>query len=101
MIVYDVAMKVLDTESFLQHNISDLISGSTFIVLFSQDQPLRLKETNSHKHTHTHTHTERERERGREREREKETERESSVVSDLITMGYELTDKIRSSLVLT
>ena len=99
MIVYDVAMKVLDTESFLQHNISDLISGSTFIVLFSQDQPLRLKETNSHKHTHTHR--ERERERGREREREKETERESSVVSDLITMGYELTDKIRSSLVLT
>ena len=99
MIVYDVAMKVLDTESFLQHNISDLISGSTFIVLFSQDQPLRLKETNSHKHTHTHTHTERDREG--EREREKETERESSVVSDLITMGYELTDKIRSSLVLT
>ena len=97
MIVYDVAMKVLDTESFLQHNISDLISGSTFIVLFSQDQPLRLKETNSHKHTHTHT----EREGEREREREKETERESSVVSDLITMGYELTDKIRSSLVLT
>ena len=97
MIVYDVAMKVLDTESFLQHNISDLISGSTFIVLFSQDQPLRLKETNSHKHTHTHTHTERE----GEREREKETERESSVVSDLITMGYELTDKIRSSLLLT
>ena len=77
MIVYDVAMKVLDTESFLQHNISELISGSTFIVLFSQDQPLRLKETNSHKHTHTHTHTHthRERERGRERERKRQRER--------------------------
>ena len=59
------------------------------------------KQTHTNTHTHTHTHRERERERGREREREKETERESSVVSDLITMGYELTDKIRSSLVLT
>ena len=79
MIVYDVAMKVLDTESFLQHNISDLISGSTFIVLFSQDQPLRLKETNSHKHTHTHTHTQREREGERERERERKRQRERAV----------------------
>ena len=57
------------------------------------------KQTHTNTHTHTHTHTHTQRERGRERE--KETERESSVVSDLITMGYELTDKIRSSLLLT
>ena len=79
MIVYDVAMKVLDTESFLQHNISDLISGSTFIVLFSQDHTLRLKETNSHKHTHTHTHTHTHREGERERERERKRQRERAV----------------------
>ena len=46
MIVYDVATKVLDTEISPQHNIADLISGITFIVLFSQGKPLRWKEIN-------------------------------------------------------
>ena len=49
MIVYDVATKVLDTESFPQH-IAGLISGITFIVLFSQEKPLRWKEINTHTH---------------------------------------------------
>ena len=56
MIVYDVATKVLGTEEFLQHNIAELNSGITYIVLFSQEKPLRWKEINTH-HTHTHTHT--------------------------------------------
>ena len=50
MIVYDMARKVLYTESF------GLISGITF-VLFSQEKPLRWKEGNIHTHTHTNTHT--------------------------------------------
>ena len=54
MIVYDVATKVLDTESFPLHNIAGLI---TFIVLFSQDKPLRWNKINTHAHTYTHTHT--------------------------------------------
>ena len=41
MIVYDVATKVLDTEIFPQGNIAGLISGITFIVLLSQEKPLR------------------------------------------------------------
>ena len=41
MTVYDVATKVLDTEIFPQDNITGLISGITFIVLFSQEKPLR------------------------------------------------------------
>ena len=58
MIVYDVATKVIGTEEFLQYNIAELNSGITFIVLFSQEKPLRWKETNTHNtHTHTHTHT--------------------------------------------
>ena len=52
MIVYDVATKVLDTESFPQCNISGLISGIIFIVLFSQEKPFRLKEINTHTHIH-------------------------------------------------
>ena len=44
MIVYDVATKVLNTESFPQHSIAGLISGITFIVLFSQEKPLRWKK---------------------------------------------------------
>ena len=51
MIAYDVATKLLDTESFPQHNIAGLISGITFIVLFSTT-PLSWKKT----HTQTHTH---------------------------------------------
>ena len=48
MIVYDLATKELDTESFPQHTIADLNYGSTFIVLFSQENPLRWKEINTH-----------------------------------------------------
>ena len=51
MIVYDVATKVLDTESYPQHNIAGLISDITFIVLFNQEKPLRRKEINTHTHT--------------------------------------------------
>ena len=55
MIVHDVATKVLDRESSTQYNIAGLISGITFIVLLSQEKPLRWKEK---KHIHTkHTHT--------------------------------------------
>ena len=57
MIVYDVAMKVLDTGSFPQHNIAGLISGITFIFLLSREKPLWWKEINTYTHTHTHTHT--------------------------------------------
>ena len=44
MIVYDVATKVLNTGSFPQHSITGLISGITFIVLLSQEKPLRWKK---------------------------------------------------------
>ena len=50
MIVYDVATKVLDTELFPQHTIADLSSGITFIVLFSQEKPLRCVKGNKHTH---------------------------------------------------
>ena len=62
MIVYDVVTKVLDTESFPQHNNTGLISGIRF-VLFSQEKRLRWKEMITHTHarararTHTQTHT--------------------------------------------
>ena len=35
MIIYDMVIKVLDTELFPQHTIADLNSGITFIVLFN------------------------------------------------------------------
>ena len=57
MIVFDVAIKVLGTEEFPKHNIAELNSGTTLIVLFSQEKPLLWKEINTHTHTHTHTHT--------------------------------------------
>ena len=69
MIIYDVVTKVLDTESFPQHNIAGLISGNTFVLSLSQEKPLRWEEiythaytctrahTHTHIHTHTHTHT--------------------------------------------
>ena len=57
MIDYDVAIKVLDTESFPQRNITGLISGITFIVLFIQEKPLWWKEINVRACTHTHTYT--------------------------------------------
>ena len=41
IIIYNVATKVLDTELFPQHTIADLNSGITFIVLSSQEKPLR------------------------------------------------------------
>ena len=44
MIVYDMATKVLDAGIFPQHNIASPISAITFIVLFSQERPLRKKE---------------------------------------------------------
>ena len=55
MIVYDVATKVLDEEVFPLQNIADLISGITFIVLFSQAKSFTVKG-NKHKDTHPHTH---------------------------------------------
>ena len=48
MIVYDVATKVLGTEEFPQHSTTELNSGTTFIVLFSQEKPLQWKEINTH-----------------------------------------------------
>ena len=33
-----MSSKVLDTELFPQHNLADLNSGITFIVLFSQEK---------------------------------------------------------------
>ena len=41
MTVYDVATKVLGTEEFPQHNITDLNSCITFIVLTSREKLLR------------------------------------------------------------
>ena len=59
MITYDVATKVLDSEIFPQHPIADIISGITFIVLFSQEMSYThtYTRTRTHAHTHTHTHT--------------------------------------------
>ena len=50
MTAYDVVTKVLGTEEFPQHNITDLNSSTTFIVLLSQ-KPLRWKEINTHTYT--------------------------------------------------
>ena len=55
MIFYNVATKVLNTESFFQHNIAGLISDITFIVSFSQEKSLWWKEINTHTHTHART----------------------------------------------
>ena len=41
MLVYDMATKVFGIELFPHHNIADLNCGITFIVLFSQEKPLR------------------------------------------------------------
>ena len=57
MIVHDVVTKALDTEIFSQHSIVDLISGITFIVLFSHEKHIRWKERNARTRSHTHTHT--------------------------------------------
>ena len=50
MIDYDVAMKVLETKQFTQHNIAGLISGIIFIVLFQSGETSTVEEN---KHTHT------------------------------------------------
>ena len=42
---------------FAIFTIADLNSSITFLVLFSQEKPLRWKEINTHTHTHTHAHT--------------------------------------------
>ena len=52
MIVYDVATRVLDTESFPQHSITGLISSITFVVLLIQEKGNAVE---GNKHTHTHT----------------------------------------------
>ena len=57
VIVYDVATEILDTGIFPQHTIADLNSEITFIVLFSQEKPIRWKEINTHTHTPSHTLT--------------------------------------------
>ena len=57
MIAYDVVTKILDTEKIPQYIMSDLNSGITFIVLFSQEKPLRWMELNTDTHTGTHTQT--------------------------------------------
>ena len=44
MIVNEVVTKVLDTELFPQHTITDLNSGITFIVLFSHKKPFTVRE---------------------------------------------------------
>ena len=41
MIVYDVTTKVLEIKKFPQHTIAELNSAIIFIVLFSQEKPLR------------------------------------------------------------
>ena len=41
MIVFELETKVLDTEIFPQHTVTDLNSGITIIVSFSQEKPLR------------------------------------------------------------
>ena len=46
MIVFDAETKVLDTEVFSKHNIADLNSGITFILL-SQEKPLGWKGINT------------------------------------------------------
>ena len=57
MIAYKLATKGLDTESFPQHTIVKLNSGIIFILLFSQEKPLRREGINTHTHTDTHIHT--------------------------------------------
>ena len=52
MIVYEVATKVLDTESFSQRNIPGLISSITFVVLLIQEKGNTVE---GNKHTPTHS----------------------------------------------
>ena len=41
MIVFEAETKLLGTKIFPQHAIPELNSGVTFVVLFSQEKPLR------------------------------------------------------------
>ena len=59
IIFFDEKTKVLDTEIFWQYIITDLNSGITFIVLFSQEKSFQSMNINTHIHIHTHTHSER------------------------------------------
>ena len=52
MNVYDMAMNVLDTKWFPEHNIAGLISGITSIVLFQSGEASTVE---GNKHTHTHS----------------------------------------------
>ena len=51
MIVYDVAMKVLDTKKFPQHNIAGLISGITFTALFQLGEAFIKINTHTHENS--------------------------------------------------
>ena len=53
MIVFDVTTKVVIAEN----TMADLNSDITFVVLLSQEKPLRRKKIHTHTYTHTHTHT--------------------------------------------
>ena len=55
MTAFERETQVLDTEIFPRHKFADLNSGITFIVFFSQDEPLRSKEINTYRHGHTQT----------------------------------------------
>ena len=47
--------RFLTQSNFLSTTSLACISGSTSIVLFNQEKPLRWTEINTHTHTHTHT----------------------------------------------
>ena len=75
MIVFDVAIKVLDTETFPLPTITDLNPGITLTVFFQSGEAFTVKgniyiiyiyiyiytyiphHTRKHTHTHTRTHT--------------------------------------------
>ena len=61
-----MATKVLDTEIFPQHTITEMISGITYVVQSAEAFTLKGNkhtdtdtdtDTDTHTHTHTHTHT--------------------------------------------
>ena len=52
MTVFDAEAKVLSTEIFTQHTIADLNSDITFIVLFTQEKPLRRTVVDTNTYTH-------------------------------------------------
>ena len=59
-----MATKVLDTEIFPQHTITEMISGITYVVQSAEAFTLKGNkhtdtdtDTDTDTHTHTHTHT--------------------------------------------